>query len=121
MSEILEGTPEFNRGFQLNQAAMDPVLDGQVYAPAPQILEDSREGFDENGDYHTDTNSHRMMHKIIQSVVGDMDRPFGTASRDDAVWWELQAIEEENGLPEDVSFTDIYNLFRTNYNGESDD
>lgn len=30
----------------------NPVLDGQDYAPAPQIIEDRLPGFDSEGNYH---------------------------------------------------------------------
>jgi len=30
----------------------EPELDGQVYQPAPQIIPDTRTGYDQNGDYH---------------------------------------------------------------------
>lgn len=30
----------------------EPELDGQIYKPAPQIVPDTRTGFDQDGDYH---------------------------------------------------------------------
>jgi hypothetical protein len=47
---MLENTPEFNRGFELHANNLE--LDGQVYQPAPQIVPDTRTGYDLNGDYH---------------------------------------------------------------------
>lgn len=88
---ILEGTPEFQRGFD-------------AVCPQPKPL-----------------TPQQMMHRIVQGVLADIDYPFGSTARDDETWWQLQAIEEENGLPEGITHDDCYNLFRTNYNGERDD
>ena len=35
-----------------NSYQFEPELDGQVYRPAPQIVPDTRTGFDMAGDYH---------------------------------------------------------------------
>ena len=39
-------------GEYMERESMPPELDGQDYRPAPIIIEDDREGFDYNGNYH---------------------------------------------------------------------
>lgn len=59
----------------------------------------------------------RMLHEIVQSVIGEC--PYIGTARDDEVFWQLHAIQEENGLPYDFTADDAYNLYRTNYEGGS--
>ena len=48
----LEGTPEFNQQFRAVTSDLNPRLDGQDYQPAPYLVEDTRTGYDQDGNYH---------------------------------------------------------------------
>ena len=56
-----------------------------------------------------------MAHEVVQQIIGEMEYT-GTA-RDDAVWWQLQDIEDQNGLPYDLDADSLYRLYNSNYGG----
>lgn len=87
-------------------AALDPKVDGRVW------VNHHREGVRQQ------MARRRMMHEIVQSVIGEIDYT-GTA-REDAVWWTLHDLHENNGLPEGISADDVYNLFWTNYHNSGE-
>lgn len=116
---IVEGTPEFQRGF--DRATSEPVLDGQEYQPAPWLVPDEHVGFDAEGNFHCvpeESTRHQLTHRMINHILGDIDYPYGSTNRDDEFYFTLSEIEEQNGLPDE--FEIVYGIFRDNYNGGQD-
>jgi len=116
---IVEGTPEFQRGFDLSMS--EPVLDGQEYQPAPWLVPDEHVGFDGEGNFHCvpeALNRHQLTHRMINHILGDIEHPYGSTNRDDEFYFTLSEIEEQNGLPDE--FEIVYGIFRDNYNGGQD-
>jgi len=130
---ILEGTPEFNRGFSaVVRDLTDTPLDGQTYQPAPWIVEDTQIGFDLDGNYHCVPTPNtevpalgveerrritKLSHHLIQTIIQEMPEQYGTVDRADAVWRQLAKIEEHNGL-EPMQFNSVFDIFVRNYNGD---
>lgn len=59
----------------------------------------------------------RLSHYIIQSIIAETDLR-GTSLADE-VYWQLNDLEEQNGLPEGVDAHTLYRLWETNYGGEA--
>ena len=136
----LEGTPEFNRGF--NYATYieyvgdltETPLDGQEYQPAPCVIPDTRMGYDLDGNYHAVLNGAALdpripeynaderrrittlSHHLIQSIIQELPEPYGTVGRADTVWEILADLEDDNGLYP-MEFNSLFDLFVRNYNG----
>jgi hypothetical protein len=134
MSEILEGTPEFNRGFQLNGAAMEPVLDGQVYAPAPQLIDDDHVGFDMNGNYHAIPSAleavaktitpYRWAHYLQDALTqycSTFDYTVGLSERDDIVQ-DIVTDRMERALNQEEvqELDDALTIWRSVYNPQNE-
>jgi len=91
---MLENTEEYNRHFRLlNGAGLDPyhdqpipnqqpldiprpdddhqwdVLDGQEYKPAPEVIPDTRTGYDQNGDYHAIPTNKTALEGLKQAIT----------------------------------------------------
>lgn len=70
-------------------------LDGQDYHPAPQILPDTHEGFDENGDYHA------IAQQVVSEGIGTAITPYRWASYlQDAVVQYCSTIDYTVGFSE---------------------
>lgn len=58
----------------------------------------------------------RLAHKIIQTIMREDASPY-SMQQDDVVFWGLHELEEQNGLPEDMSAHDCYQIYRSIYGG----
>ena len=118
-----------NIGDDMEYAPETP-MDGQEYHPAPLIVPDTREGFDESGDYHAVpkypqpelpepdygailASMHRekqyrealerqsRLHKMTMHIIQTcLERPQYQPDLDFDVLYTAQEIHEENGLGE---------------------
>lgn len=119
----------------------DSLIDpGLIYHPSPQVLPDTRQGFDADGNWHVNSQPvpsvdgqddyytracevariagrERMAHQVIQSIIGEID--YVGTGRDDEVYARLGEIAEQNGLPYDSTPDELYALYRSNYGGTS--
>lgn len=107
----------------------NPEIPEDNYRPFQCVIPDEATGFDANGDYHCVPSvsgqdvgevgkRNVMTHRLIHTILEDIDYPFGSTARDDEFFARLADIESHNGLAEE--FEVIYNIFRKNYNGEEE-
>lgn len=173
MSEILEGTGEFNRQHQLNGANLDPVEPGELYKAwqsfirddAPrfhrtevqgeyieeeweqeldeysqeyhafqQILPDTQEGFDGEGDYHaiptaktayeglgqaiTPYRWASYLEDALQQYISTMDYTFGRSERWDIVQDIVsERMERAANMEERYALEDALQVWYRSYGG----
>ena len=137
MSDELEGTPEFNRRHReivadLNDRGLREQPDMSEYRPSPILVDDDREGFDADGNWHAFRAHQRGEHEPnipyrlamemqegIQAQVAMYDYTVGLAERNDMAidianeWFNAGTFE-----PHDLAF-EALNRWRQIYGREA--
>jgi hypothetical protein len=97
----IEGTPGQQRRFDASMSRVVPDIQGRDVRITPP---ESREQF--------------MARHIMQQLIADSNYPMNAPTLEDAVWWEAHELEEQNGLPTNVTAEAIHRAFLEMGEGE---
>lgn len=94
----IEGTPEFQRGFD----AVCPDVEGKDESPYARAHEARV----------------NLTRQIMQSVIAET--PYRNVNLEDDIWFAVHELEEQNGLPDGVTADDVYQMYLRVFHGGDD-
>ena len=102
----LEGTPEFQRGFD----AVCPDIEGRDVSPHTRIQEHDTRVHEARVGTQAEVQArmHNVITHIMQSIVAES--PY-KPDMEWSLWHQAHQLEEENGLPDGVTAEDIFQAY----------
>jgi hypothetical protein len=103
----IEGTPEFQRGFD----SVCPDLEGRDASPYTRTQ-------DHDTSVHEPSVHNRtvdLTRQIMQSVIAE--NPYKKMDLEWSMWDAVRVLEDQNGLPDGVTAEDVYQMYLKVFHG----